>query len=276
MGAKTHAAIRMFQREQGLAVTGELDQETYDRLLTPPPEPKTPAPRPAEAPPEPSPYRPASPNEQASSPSPEYREPAGRLSRTPLAPFVIAALFAIIGMALLRRRSHEKTSMGKSHPEEATGKSVATNIPGTTAALSLHKARVDDVSRDQRKAQAALPVRNPAAPVTGKEQAPPRPSATTIADDAIRRVLAIQAGRPAPLPNPDAGLDGGDVNWTDLGLAGASPPPRPREPAAKGMWIPKSQSIRVGDFALPAGMIYVGQIMAPLQGQGTDRCLIDP
>jgi len=422
LGAKTHAAIRMFQRERGLTVTGELDQETYDRLLTPTPAPTTTAPRPVDALPAPSPYSPASPTEQESSSPPEYREPAGRPPYAPLAPFVSAALFAIIGLAFLGRRSHEKTRMEKPQPKEVTGKGppaenradlaatlsrhnagidvirekpkaqaalpvedppapagataepilpsapleetappvptmagaynsdAARNRADLAAALSRHNAGVDDVIREmwaqptlpvqnpsapagataapiperlpaapseetassvptmagaynseaaknradlaaalsrhnagvddvirERWAQPALPVQPSAAPMTAEERSmTPQPSAASIADDAIRRALAIQAGRPSPLPNPDGGHDGEDVNWVDLGFLGTSPPPKQQEPATKSSWIPKGQSIRVGDFALPTGMIYVGQVMVPLQGYGTDRCLIDP
>lgn len=393
MGAKTHAAIRMFQREKGLAATGELDRETYERLLTPTAQP--PGPRPAEALPAPAHNVPASPDGQTSSPSPDNREPADSPSRTPIAPFASAALVAIIGLAYLRRRRHRhgKTPMEKSQPKEATGKGAGADTPGTppapgrppgspseTAAprrtepaiptmagaynldaarnradladaLSLHNARVDEVIRERQKTRAALAAQSPPAPagataepspdhlsaapseetapavptmadaynsdaarnradladalslhnarvnevirerqksqserpaqtpaplVKAEEQGLSRPSTTAIADDAIRRALAIQAGRPSPLPNPDAGRDGEDVNWGNLGFARMSPPPKPAGPAAAGCWIPKSQGARVGDFALPAGMIYVGQVMAPLQGQGTDRCLIDP
>ena len=296
IGTRTRAAIRLFQREHGLTATGELDSETYGRLVPPMPAPSTavPAPRTTESRPGVSPSPTAIPDERASSHPAAPLERIDGTPRIPAVPFLAAALFAVVGLAFLRRRSGSKTPTEEPRQEKvlpmqstppkqtmagAYNANAERNRADRAAAIASHNAQVGEVIREREKEREARTAETAAAAhlpsLSSKEERSdePRPPTSTIADDAIRRALAIQAQRQAPLQSPDLERDDDGVNWADLGLRRASQPTSSRE---TGRWVPKGQGVRVGNFALPDGLIYVGQVMPSLQGHGTDRCLIDP
>lgn len=240
MGPRTRKAIREFQKQYGLKVTGRLDNVTLAELTVRSAPPTLPA---QEVPP------PAAENVSGSS--------GGGIN----------AVWALIAVGFILWLLYRSTNANKADTvPQAKQAAWQRDIPRTPTGAVKHSVRTPTQSKQKQPALSDVRI-------TVKTVVMDR----TLSEADIASVREPQPPVPlvvAPQTATGAVLYSYNKQGDDETTLGGS---HPQFGATDSdCWIPPGQQVTVAGHVIPGGMIYVGRKLARLDGYAQENCLIDP